>query len=315
MPRSRIKLFLLLFLLSTKCAFTQLRFEPVFDHIEPDKLGVQKVIWQDWNKNGIMWGIYESGIFRYDGFSVKKITAIKDDSSTLLDPKIQNALIDSKNNLWIAYDNRSGLSCLNTITGKIKHFLPDSTNKNSIPDYEVASVKEDSKGNIWILTWGGGFCKVNKETGKFKIYLPHKLVGDRRDETRNRVKDFCELPDGRLLIIYFTNEIFGYFPEYFDPVKEKFEKFPFEHNLTNCNDSAIRKINAALKIGHFGFYDNENKYWFGTYSALICVDTKKHETYRVTAQKDDSKLNLDNAKTYVTDENGYLWVSTVNYGC
>jgi len=42
--------------------------------------------------------------------------------------------------------------------------------KNSISSNLIISIDEDSKGNIWIGTYGKGICKLNPQTGEFTSY-------------------------------------------------------------------------------------------------------------------------------------------------
>lgn len=43
-------------------------------------------------------------------------------------------------------------------------------NDNSISSNLIISIDEDSKGNIWIGTYGNGICKLNRESDKFTSY-------------------------------------------------------------------------------------------------------------------------------------------------
>ncbi|MES2512870.1 MAG: two-component regulator propeller domain-containing protein [Bacteroidota bacterium] len=310
------KLFTLLvvFVFTVVCN-AQVINDPTFSHVEPEQLGVKSIGWIGWDSQGTMWGIYENGIFNYNGYTVKKWPHVATDSSSVIETSIQAVFLDSKDNLWISYQKSNAISKYNTRAGKIKHFIPDSTKAGSVPNAPLTAIREDSKGNMWFLTWGNGFTVMNPATEICKTYLPHAVVNDRRDEYRNRVKDLYELPDGRFLVAYFSNEGDGYLPEFFDPKTGKFEPFPFSSYFKDPNDRLSKIVIASLKISNFVFVDDAQNYWFGTYSGLIFLDAKAKTAQRITGQKDEAKReNLENARSYMCDGDGYLWVGTPNSG-
>lgn len=290
--------------------------DPSFNHLEPEQLGLKSIGWITWDSQGRIWGTYDDGFFSYNGYAIKKQPHIDGDSSTALEKKAQAVFLDSKDNLWLAYPGSSVISRYNTKTGQMKHFFPDSTRAGSIPFGPLTNFKEDSRGNIWILTWGHGFSIMDPVTGKCKNYLPHAVAHDKRDEFRNRVKDMFERPDGKVVLAYFTNENDGYLPDLFDPRTGTFEPLPIAQCISGLNEQERKFISYSLRISNFVFVDQAQNYWFGTYSGLIFLDTKNKTAQRVTGQKEMEKLgNLENARGYVYDSNNdYLWVATPNSG-
>lgn len=303
---------LLLLICFTRITIAQVIPDPVFQHLQPAQLGLKSFSWHDWDKNGLMWGMYKEGFYSYDGYTTKKYKVSKADSSYLSD-KLFLAALDSKNNLWLSYDDASGLTRYNTITGAKKHYRSDSADQKKLPENLVTGIKEDSQGNTWVLTWGGGIIRLDQETGLCKRYLPHTPQSDRQKEVANRVRDMVELPDGRFLVAFFTNEDFDYPPAYFDPKTGLFTNFPIREYISEAEDKA-NAISFSLRICHFVYRDKQGNFWFGTYSGLIFVDTKKHETYRVSGFKSNLTQNLDNARAYVVDEHDRLWIATPNMG-
>lgn len=303
---------LLLLICLTRVTFAQVIPDPVFQRIQPPQLGLKSFGWHDWDKNGLMWGTYKGGFYSYNGYNVKKHKVSKADSSYLSD-KIFLAALDSKNNLWLAYDDASGLTRYNTATGAKKHYRADSADQKKLPHNLVTGIKEDLNGTIWILTWGGGIVKLDQETGVCKRYLPHAPQTDGRKEVMNRVRDMIELPDGRFLVAFFTNENYDYPPAYFDPKTGMFSNFPVRNYISEAEDKANR-ISFSLRICHFVYRDPRGNFWFGTYSGLIFFDATTHEFKRISGIKKSGIQNLDNARAYVTDEHGRLWIATPNSG-
>lgn len=303
---------LLLLICFTRITIAQVIPDPVFQHIQPAQLGLKSFSWHDWDKNGLMWGMYKEGFYSYDGYTTKKYKVSKTDSS-YLSGKLFLASLDSKNNLWLSYDDASGLTYYNTTTGQKRHYRSDSADQKKLPNNLVTGIKEDSKGSTWVLTWGGGLVKLDKETGLCKRYLPHVPQNDRQKEVANRVRDMIELPDGRFLVVFFTNEDFDYPPAYFDPKTGTFTNFPIREYISEAEDKA-NNISFALRICHFVYQDKRENLWFGSYSGLIFFDASTHRFQRVSGVQKSGVQNQDNARAYVVDENERLWIATPNSG-
>lgn len=295
-----------------RAALSQVIPDPVFQHISPAQLGLKSFSWHDWDKNGLMWGIYKEGFYSYDGYNVKKHKVSKTEGAYLSD-KIFLAALDSKNNLWLSYEDGSGLTRYNTNSGEKTHFKSDSADQKKLPGSLTTGIKEDSKGNIWVLTWGSGIVRLDPATGACQRYLPHTPQNDKQKEVANRVRDMIELPDGRFLVAFFTNEDFDYPPAYFDPKTGSFTPFPIRSYISEAEDEA-NNISFSLRICHFVYRDPEGNFWFGTYSGLIFFNAKTHEFERVSGIKNKIVQNKDNARAYVTDENDRLWIATPNSG-
>jgi len=82
---------------------------------------------------------------------------------------------DKKNNLWIKTADK-GLFRWNRTEGRVKQFVPDDKDSNSLGSHSVGSVLEDHNGNIWVGTWNekGGVYLLDQQTGKCHSYLSGK---------------------------------------------------------------------------------------------------------------------------------------------
>lgn len=124
-------------------------------------------ITEDKNKN--VWiGTQNGGLFRYERES-DSFTRFLNEPLDLLsidNDNIKHLLVDQHNNLWIgtnSYDSKkgSGLVRFNINTGKIKRFLHDPTNPNSLLDNRISALYEDQAGQILIGTYKCGFHIYN----------------------------------------------------------------------------------------------------------------------------------------------------------
>ncbi|HLP05574.1 MAG TPA: two-component regulator propeller domain-containing protein [Paludibacter sp.] len=88
------------------------------------------------------------------------------------DGRIRSFYEDSRRNIWICSDN--GLFSYNMATREIKpHFAEDRT---GLTDNVVRSVVEDSDGNLWVGTLGGGLCVFNPSFRRIHHYPPGDVV-------------------------------------------------------------------------------------------------------------------------------------------
>ena len=127
--------------------------------------------------------------------NTKKIKVYKNklsDSNTIGNNDINILFIDSKNRLWIGF-NDGGLDLMkHNRNNKVNfiHYKHSSANKNSISDNTILSISEDKKGNIWIGT-RDGLNMFDVKTNKFIAYrksdgLPsNTVVGIIEDDNNN----------------------------------------------------------------------------------------------------------------------------------
>ena len=130
-------------------------------NIEDQSLTSIQAIAEDHNNN-IWIGTQYGGLFRYDREN-DSISRFLSETSDQIVPDISGVyqlLVDQKNNLWIG---AKGLIRFNIDSGKIKQFLHDPSNPNSIIDNRISALYEDEQGQILIGTYKSGFHIYNPE--------------------------------------------------------------------------------------------------------------------------------------------------------
>ncbi len=128
-----------------------------------------QAIYED--SDGQLWIGTETGIDLFDRKNDKFINFRNDpaDLKSLSSNQVQSSIIeDEKGNLWIG--TWSGLNKLsselrknalqNSASVKFTRYYFQPENKNSLSDERVISVCEDSNGNLWFGTYGGGLNKL-----------------------------------------------------------------------------------------------------------------------------------------------------------
>lgn len=96
----------------------------------------------------------DQGVYLVDSKERRVQPYFKDQalSDSLTNSSINNAIVDSRNLLWIATDN--GINVFNPTNRTFTYF----TTKQGLPSDEVVSLIEDDKGNIWAGTRNGLSC-------------------------------------------------------------------------------------------------------------------------------------------------------------
>lgn len=311
------KLYIYLLLLFPLVSKTQINLNPVFDHIDPEKFGVAWMGTPLWDKKGGTWITCDKGILYYNGYSHRIYTRLPNDTVPL-EKNIFGFYMDKQDRIWMGHGLYGGLTCFNTRTNDVKHYWPDSTKKNTMPyDIALSGFFEDSKGYLWIMTWGGGMYKLlNENTGDFIVYKRYTRVNENRkldEPAHNFIKDIDELPDGRFFISYFENAGYSSPPDYFDPAKGIFTSFPVAEYQTESPQEAYF-VQVASKIVHNTWFDQNNGLWMATYSGLLYFDLKQKTVKRVSGNPLKNRMNLENTRSIAVMDNGHLWLSTVSSG-
>ena len=122
------------------------------------------------NEETLLIGSYNEGIFKInpstESFDQLKIET--NESPKYGANKIRAIAIDSSKNVWIGTSgnglykiNRDSLSISN-----IKEFQNELGNKSSLSHNQITSIYTDSKGILWVGTYGGGINLINPITEK-----------------------------------------------------------------------------------------------------------------------------------------------------
>lgn len=98
---------------------------------------------------------------------------------------VYHVMVDKVGIVWLSTFN--GLDRLDPATGKIYVFHHDKGNPASISNDRILSTFEDSHGNIWVGTFGGGLCKYDRKTGTFRRFS--KLEGMPDNVIYNIIED------------------------------------------------------------------------------------------------------------------------------
>jgi signal transduction histidine kinase/ligand-binding sensor domain-containing protein/CheY-like chemotaxis protein len=141
----------------------ELRFRPAFDlSCEPSFAMIQ-------DRDGFIWmGTLNSGLARFDGYTVKKYMEGPDSVSS---NTVTQLLEDRDGLIWIG--TGSGLNCYDKQKNTFTVFRADRNDPKAIGNDQflvhAPTFAEDMQGGLWFGT-GGGLSRYDKKTGVFKNY-------------------------------------------------------------------------------------------------------------------------------------------------
>ncbi len=194
--------------------------------------------------------------------------------------------------LWVG--TRNGLNKFNRQTGKFIRFK-HSNNKNSVSNNRIEVLLAD-KNYIWIGTRGGGLCRYNLKTKKFKVY-------------KNDPNNKYSLSDNRveyLFIDSFGNFWVGtYFGGLckFDTANEKFIVYKYDAgNLHSLSHNRIEYI----------YEDKSQNLWIATRGGGVNkLDLKPKKFINIGYNPvEKNSLPFPNVYAISQDTSGCLWVGT-----
>jgi signal transduction histidine kinase/CheY-like chemotaxis protein/ligand-binding sensor domain-containing protein/AraC-like DNA-binding protein len=209
------------------------------------KAGVEtRSLLQD--SKGFIWCGNQSGLYQFDGIIFKRIGFGEDNDTTLSGICVLDIYEDPQGILWIGtigYLNR-----IDRKSGRISHFLPDSTNPADFNN-TIRLINEDSHGILWLIT-DKDVYSFNKESCAFTRF-PINPLGWRTIISPLVIEEdrFAEDMKGRIWIA--TNDGLYCFNHNDKTWKKVFPSGEAPGNKDNC------KINSVT-------CDLSGKVWIGT---------------------------------------------------
>lgn len=152
---------------------------------------------------------------------------------------------DQQGIIWLGHTN--GMSSFDPKTGVATHYPPDPTNPDAISS-GVYTIREDSRGNLWLGTDGDVLNRFDRKTGKFIHYKSGKNTAGSINSGFVR-----SIYEDSLGILWFGTVGGGLCG--FDPRKEIFMAFTEKQGLPGHSVLSIQP-------------DNEGYLWLGTNNGL-----------------------------------------------
>jgi len=247
------------------------------------------------NQNTIWLGVYNGGLNYYNELS-NKFTHIKENpySTSSINNNHINVIYDEEDFLWIGTEN--GLNIWNRKTDTYQHFTHDYNDEYSIGSNAVWAIFRDSRGSMWIGTWGGGLNLFNEKTGKFKRYLfdendPNSIGG-------NNIFGIIEDKNGFLWIASMLGGL-----NKFDYITQKFTKYKYEQGKNSLPTDWVLEV-CESSLGEL---------WISTTEALTLFnrDAGKFTVFKNDAQ-DNRSISYNTVNDIFEDSKQNIWLGTNN---
>ena len=130
---------------------------------------LQARIWSIAQDNyGVLWLGTSDGLYRYDGYNLKRYRNEHDRSNSLGDNPVFIVYKDRTGILWIGVVS-GGLYRLDPTQDTLTHYRHEPGNLRSLSDDRIQCLYQDRSGELWIGT-SGGLDRLNQATGTFVHY-------------------------------------------------------------------------------------------------------------------------------------------------
>lgn len=154
-----------------------------FDHLtmrEGLSQSTVNCIFQD--SRGYIWLGTESGLDRYDGYSVRQYRRERGNPHALASDYIWQIAEDRAGNLWLATDD-GGVARWSSRTDGFEAFRHDPRRPDSLASDSTRALVIDGQGRIWVGTQDAGLDLLDPRTGRVRHFRhregdPHSLPSD-----------------------------------------------------------------------------------------------------------------------------------------
>jgi len=336
------KISTMIFLLLITCSFsnnlfaqnTEIRFSNLFEGQSVDAI---TAICQD--KKGIMWFGTISGIYKYNGVSLKKYVNDAKDSSSISGNYIRKIILDHSGNLWIG--TREGLNLYDRDNDNFIRFFHNDGDSVSLPDNYINDILEDKEGRLWVAT---EFLSLyNPDTRSFSTF---KINPGRRDYFKFLYEDsknnlwFVSLKDlyhfdrkTRQFIHVFDGsginaDLSWYFTDMVQDEKNKYWLTTNKAGLISFSfDHDIKELKRFVYDDHSKTYlsdytlpalilDRKGNLWLASENAgLFLFDRENEKIHRyISNNKDPNSISCNSIWSIYEDNTGRLWIGTFSNG-
>ena len=203
-------------------------------------------------------------------------------------------LQDSRGLMW--FGTADGLNKYDGYKFTVYKHYPG--NAQTIAGNHITDIEEDSNGDLWIATLGGGISRYDRKKERFTNYRFHydSLSGIMSDFVTSIQQD----SKGKLWIG--TEEGL----DMFDPVTNKFKHYIQPHDKTSPNDSFVKYV----------FEDSDKNLWVCTLNKGLNLFNRASNSF--TSFKHDAKdtrsISSNNINTIFEDSRRRLWIGTGDGG-
>ncbi len=301
------------------------------------------------DRKGFIWIGTNSGLNRFDGYSVKVFINDQRDTSSISISHVSSLMEDPDGRVWAGTTN-GGIftNVYNPETETFAHGTRDILKHYGIPDGTITDIVKDSKGFFWFIHGTQGLFRYNPSEKK-SVSVPYVSV-DSTSIPACQVTSLVEDRDGNLWVILkngMLKKLDGKtlaVTHQDDFLNDWFEDELLEYKLTTDRDGDIWVCPTNTNYGIFYFdiarhtthhiheksegwrlnknivrgivEDNQGMIWVGTdHGGLNIIDKKKRSvTYILSRSEDNRSLSQNSMTSLYKDYEGIIWIGTYKKG-
>jgi len=246
------------------------------------------------DSRGYLWLATESGLNRYDGYSIREYRRERGSARGLASDYVWSIAEDAHGDLWLGTMG-GGVARWDRATDSFQRFRHDARDPASLASDKVRTLFIDARGLIWV-GMEEGLDVLDPSTGRVRHFLHRD--GDARSIASDHVFAFYTDSLGRLWI-----GTDGGLNRY-DAASDSFLKYDIRLPDDPTRDVHVRSIRA----------DHAGMLWIGTLDrGLIRYET---ETGRFTSFRHDPQvkgsLSSDRVLALLEDDAQRLWIATTD---
>lgn len=245
------------------------------------------------NAQRLWFGTYGGGVSRFDPHQQKFSLYVSDakNKTSLSNNVVWSFYEDVKKQIWVATEY--GLNQLDPVKNTFNHYFADASLKNNA-DNSYNCLLEDSKGNLWVGSYGSGLRRFDRASGRFVASYKHSA--DPASLIENRIITLLEDRDGHIWVGTMNGL------DLFDP-----QKNGFIHYQNNPDDPASLRNNVAKVL----YQDRSGALWVGTQGGLsVRLPGETAFRHYLHDPRNLSTISHNNIRAITEDTSGTLWIGT-----
>jgi signal transduction histidine kinase/ligand-binding sensor domain-containing protein/CheY-like chemotaxis protein len=276
------------------------------------------------DSQGYLWLATESGLNRYDGYSIREYRRGRGTDDALANDFIWSIAEDRRGDLWLATGG-GGLARWDRRTDRFRHFRHAPEDATSLANDTVRALLIDARGLVWAGT-ESGLDVLDPITGHARHFLDNHSVfaihvdsqgqlwvgtdhGLSRYEPASDVFTKYELPNNTRVRSIHADHTGALWIGTLDSGVIRLE--PRSHGLTSFRHdprvSGSLSHDRVLAI----LEDDAQRLWFATADGLNLFDRASQRVVRISRDAaDPHSLRDDDIMSLYQDRGGLLWVGT-----
>jgi ligand-binding sensor domain-containing protein/signal transduction histidine kinase len=271
---------------STQHITKDAKFRRLTENIQLSNLNITTIA-QD--SKGFLWVGTLDGLNRFDGYEFKIYRNIENDSTSLVENRIETIYEDSDSTVWVASLN-SGLQYYNRATDAFVR-IPEFSGRYC----QVFRITEDNQRNLWIggAYEGKAFVAVrDRRTQRWEKFLLFRAA--------EGIYSILQISENEFWLGSQSNGLLRW-DKKSKRIEQQYLHDPNDENSLPGND--IRKI----------VKDTRGNLWIATHDGGLCkLDLRNDQYTRFTTETHPSLPN--NTIRNMIADGRYLWIATENGG-